>query len=436
MTHNGGAPAPDTPWVHRLLAGGAALLLFYLLLAGMEELLNPFLIFLALTGVLLAFRGTPVFLPLLGTAGALTSLWLLREMGFLLAPFILAAAFAYIVNPLVRRVERARFLARFRGAPDAPGPARTLAIGLISLPALGGIVAAITWGVPFLIQELNHLLGRAPEILERGAGLLHAMEERLARVRFPGVDGSEWVERLRGLDGDEVAALLRERGAGAGEWVLQGLLGIGRGVGTLLSVLGYLVLAPVVAFYLLRDWERLLAGAGSLIPRGKDAWRETIAEYDRLLAAYLRGQVLVSLSVGALTALGLWIVQFPYALLLGAIVAVFNVVPYLGLVMSLLPAVAIALTTGPVGLSLLKVAGVYTVAQSIESGVISPRIVGDSTGLHPVWVLFAILAGGFFFGFVGLLIAVPLAVGVKLLLRGLIERYRGSHLYRGVEERS
>jgi len=154
-------------------------------------------------------------------------------------------------------------------------------------------------------------------------------------------------------------------------------------------------------------------------------------EYDDLLSRYLRGQVTVALSVGAITGVGLWIAQFPYAFLLGAIVAVFSVVPYLGLVLSLIPALIIALMTAPVVTSLLKVAVVYGAAQALEGAVISPRIVGESVGLHPVWVVLALAVGGFFFGFVGLLIAVPVAVGIKLLVLEGLERYRASDVYRG-----
>ncbi len=135
--------------------------------------------------------------------------------------------------------------------------------------------------------------------------------------------------------------------------------------------------------------------------------------------------------LGAITWVGLLIVSFPYAGTLALIVAVFNIVPYLGIVLSLVPAVFIALVSGSVGVSLLKVAGVYGVAQLLEGSVISPRIVGDSVGLHPVTVVLVLSLGGYFFGFVGLLIGVPgAAVGRLLVVRGL-ERYRASDFYQG-----
>jgi predicted PurR-regulated permease PerM len=190
------------------------------------------------------------------------------------------------------------------------------------------------------------------------------------------------------------------------------------------------VLTPVLSFYLLRDWDHLVARLGDLVPRGR---REAVfgfaREYDDLLARYLRGQVLVALTVGSITTLGFWLTGFPYALLMGVLVAVFGIVPYLGLALSLLPALIIAFTSGDVALSLLKVAGVFAVAQGLEGAVISPRIVGDSVGLHPVWVVLALAVGGFYFGFAGLLLGVPGAVGVKLLVVRAIARYRASRLY-------
>lgn len=408
-------------------AAGLVLLIFFLL--SVRDLLNPFLLYLALLGVLLPLRHSPVFLPVVGTAGALTLFWLLSELGFLLAPFVLALVVAYILNPVVGRLTRAAPFERLAG-PDGEGRlGRTLAVVALGLPVVGGAVALAVWGVPYLAQELGGVVRRAPEALERFVVLLGAVEERLAAVRLPGFDGSEWVARIRDVDPEALVGFLEERRELIQERVWEGVLGLGRGLGTALSILGYLVLAPVLTFYLLRDYDRLVGRIDGLIPAERRGIRDALREYDRLLAGYLRGQVTVALSVGALTALGLLLVQFPYAIFLGAVVAIFNVVPYLGLVLSLIPAVAIALAGSDPGIGLLKVGVVYTVAQSLESAVISPRIVGDSTGLHPVWILLAIAMGGFFFGFVGLLIAVPAAVGVKLLLRRGVDGYRGSALF-------
>jgi predicted PurR-regulated permease PerM len=152
-----------------------------------------------------------------------------------------------------------------------------------------------------------------------------------------------------------------------------------------------------------------------------------------MISRYLRGQLTVAIAMGVITGLGLWIARFPYAGTLGLIVGVFSVVPYLGLVLSLIPAIFIALVSGSVLISLLKVAVVYGASQLLEASVISPRIVGESVGLHPVLVLLALSLGGFFFGFVGLLLGVPAAAIGKLLVERALRRYRRSDFYRGDE---
>jgi predicted PurR-regulated permease PerM len=199
-------------------------------------------------------------------------------------------------------------------------------------------------------------------------------------------------------------------------------------------VAGYVFLTPVLTFYLLRDYDRILAWLRELLPRDREAGVVEFAqEYDRLLSKYLRGQLTVALIIGVLTSSFLLALQFPYPFLLGALAGVMGLIPFLGLVLSIIPAVIVALVSGSVLVSLVKVAVVYGAVQILDGGVISPRIVGDSVGLHPVWIVLALSVGGFFFGFVGLLIGVPVAVGVKLMAGRGLERYRRSELYNGAE---
>jgi predicted PurR-regulated permease PerM len=190
----------------------------------------------------------------------------------------------------------------------------------------------------------------------------------------------------------------------------------------------------VLTFYLLRDWDRLTRSAATLVPEARRARVVGFAvECDRMISRYLRGQLTVAIAMGVITGVGLWIARFPYAGTLGLIVGVFSVVPYLGLVLSLIPAIFIALVSGSVLISLLKVAVVYGASQLLEASVISPRIVGESVGLHPVFVLLALSLGGFFFGFVGLLLGVPAAAIGKLLVERALRRYKSSDFYRGDE---
>lgn len=383
-----------------------------------REILNPLFLFVILVVALQPFRGRPGHSLVVALAGLVTGVWVLSTTGSLLAPFVLALGVAYILDPLVDRIE-------------ATGRGRTTSVILLALPVVGGLVAAILVGIPALSTQAGELIDQAPAALQRLEEWAAALQTRLQGV--PGL-GDLVVEPLSRLDPETIGGFLEERREMLVRRAWDGVLGLGRGLGSVISVLGYLVITPVLTFYLLRDWDSITRTLGELVPRPR---REAVVsfarEYDGLLARYLRGQILVASTIGAVTALGLWIAGFPYAFLLGVLVAVFGVVPYLGLVLSLIPAVIVALTSGDVGLSLLKVGVVFAVAQGLEGAVVSPRIVGDSVGLHPVWVVLALTVGGFYFGFVGLLIGVPAAVGVKLLVVRGLERYRSSELYRGNE---
>ncbi|NJD20211.1 MAG: AI-2E family transporter, partial [Gemmatimonadetes bacterium] len=238
--------------------------------------------------------------------------------------------------------------------------------------------------------------------------------------------------RLRAVDSAAVMTFLEARREALAGWAWQSVLGMGRGIGAFLTIAGYVVLTPVLTFYLLRDWDRLREAAADLIPAPRrESFLSLAREYDHLLGRYLRGQVTVAACAGLITGVGLALVSFPHAAMLGLLVAVFNVVPYLGLVLSLVPAVFLAVVSGSVGTSLLKVAVVYGVEQILENTLISPRIVGESVGLHPVWVLLALAVGAFYFGFVGLLIGVPAAVGIKLVVARGVARYKASELFLG-----
>ena len=412
-------PDADARRLWPIVQGVGIALVLALFLWASREILNPLFLFVVLIVALQPFRGRPGYSLLVALAGTITAVWVLSTTGSLLAPFILALGVAYILDPLVDRIQ-------------ATGRGRTTSVLLLALPVVGGLVAILLLALPALWTQAGELIDRSPVILDRLEGWAAALEQRLRGV--PGL-AEIVLQPIVDLDSDAIVAFLDERKTLLAEQAWSGVLGIGRGLGSALSLLGYLVITPVLTFYLLRDWDQITHHIGELIPRPRREGVVAFAkEYDGLLARYLRGQILVAATIGGVTALGLWISGFPYSFLLGLTVAIFGVVPYLGRVLSLIPAVLVALTSGAVGLSLLKVGIVFAIAQGLEGAVVSPRIVGDSVGLHPVWVVLALTVGGFYFGFVGLLIGVPAAVGVKLLvLRGL-ERYRVSDLYQGAEK--
>ena len=400
--------------IWRVLQAIVALFVFGLLVFGVQELLNPFVLFLILLIVLIPFRRAPGYVLLVSVAAILTMYWLLATTGFLLAPFVLGFGLAYVLDPLVDALVERRV-------------ARSLAIVLLALPVVGAGVAAVLFGIPALVGQIDDLVQAAPELVALVGDWLSGIREFV--VGIPGVD-EDVVPDLANLDPEEIVAFLQERREQLASGTWRGVLGLGRGLGSAATVAGYVFLTPILTFYLLRDYDGILARLRGLLPRSREAGVVEFArEYDVLLSRYLRGQLTVALIIGVLTGTLLLVVQFPYAFLLGALAGVMGLIPFLGLVLSIIPAVIIALVSGSVLWSLAKVAFVYGLVQILDSGIISPRVVGDSVGLHPVWIVLALSVAGFFFGFVGLLISVPAAVGVKLVMVRGLERYRSSELY-------
>ena len=406
--------------VWRVLQAVLVVLVFGVLLFSVQELLNPFLFFWILVLVLLPFRGMQGYGVLVFVVAILTVYWLLATTGFLLAPFVLGFVFAYVLDPLVDALVERRV-------------ARTAAILILALPVVGAGAAALLFGIPALVSQLDELVRAAPELVARVGGWFDGVREWIILAGIPGVN-EEAIPDLTSLDPEQVVAFLQERREQLASRTLQSVLGLGRGLGSAATVAGYVFLTPVLTFYLLRDYDRILVWLRGLLPRGREAGVVEFAqEYDLLLAKYLRGQLTVALVIGVLTSVLLFVIRFPYPFLLGALAGVMGLIPFLGLVLSIIPAVIVALVSGSVLVSLVKVAVVYGSVQILDGGVISPRIVGDSVGLHPVWIVLALSVGGFFFGFVGLLIGVPMAVGVKLVVGRGLERYRHSDLYGGSE---
>ena len=400
--------------IWRVLQAIVALFVVGLLVFGVQELLNPFVLFLILLIVLIPFRRAPGYVLLVSVAAILTMYWLLATTGFLLAPFVLGFGLAYVLDPLVDALVERRV-------------ARSLAIVLLALPVVGAGVAAVLFGIPALVGQIDELVQAAPELVALVGDWLSGIREFV--VGIPGVD-EDVVPDLANLDPEEIVAFLQERREQLASGTWRGVLGLGRGLGSAATVAGYVFLTPILTFYLLRDYDGILARLRGLLPRSREAGVVEFArEYDVLLSRYLRGQLTVALIIGVLTGTLLLVVQFPYAFLLGALAGVMGLIPFLGLVLSIIPAVIIALVSGNVLWSLAKVAFVYGLVQILDSGIISPRVVGDSVGLHPVWIVLALSVAGFFFGFVGLLISVPAAVGVKLVMVRGLERYRSSELY-------
>ena len=382
--------------------------------------LSPVIVYMVLLLLISPWAGTRFHLLTVVATTFLIVVWLLKTLGGLLAPFILAFVLAYILDPVVDRIQR-------RGIRK-----RGLAVAVLAVPMLALFTLLLVFGIPALVQQAQGFAEQVPAALQRGVEWLQNLRTRVLAGQIPLLRGEAFARALESFSPERVAEYIQQQQTVIVRRLWGGVLGVGKGVTIALSILGYVVLTPVLTIYLLIDFDRAVAKAGTLIPKDKrDTWQPFIKEYDFLLSRWLRGQMLAALIVGILTWLGLLIAGFPYPAVVGAVAGVFNLVPYLGLIVSAIPAILIALLSGNIVASLIKVGIVFGVVQTIDGSVTGPRIVGESVGLHPVWVILALAVGSFFFGFVGLLLAMPAAVFIKLIAREAVKRYRHSDVYEG-----
>lgn len=337
--------------------------------------------------------------------GALALLLLaLWGLGNAMMPFILGAAVAYLLDPLADRLERY-------------GLSRTLAVVVITLAAILILVVVMLILVPLLIQQTTALINTAPQMADQ-------LQQFLMR-RFPEIftEGSTINTALTDL-GKTVSA----KGGQLVSTVLGSVMGV-------VSVLMLLVVAPVVAFYLLLDWDNLVARLDELLPRDHaDTVRALARDIDKALSGFVRGQGLVILILGTFYSIGLGLVGLPFGVAIGVMAASLSFIPYVGVLIGGATAIGVALFSfwgEPFWLA--AVVAIFAVGQFIEGNFLQPKIVGTSVGLHPVWLMLALTVFGSLFGFVGLLVAVPLAASLGVLVRFAAGRYKESALYTGRE---
>ncbi|HEX6309943.1 MAG TPA: AI-2E family transporter [Longimicrobiales bacterium] len=400
----------------RYIYGALVLAVAAVFLFSIHSVMSPFIAYLVLLLLLVPYAGSDRHTTIVVAATLALAIWLLETLGSLLAPFILAFVLAYILDPAVDVLERRR-------VPRGP------AVAILVIPVLLLIAIAMAFAIPALVNQVEALIMRLPAAAARALEWLEQLRANAQRWRLPFISDEVLA---RWLDEERITAYIQSRQEAIAQGAWGTLTGVGRGLGLVLSILGFLVLTPVLIVYLLRDFDNITVRVADLVPQQRrEGWLAFAREYDALLSRFLRGQVIQATLVGLMTWIGLWIAGVPYAGLVGAIAGVFNLVPYLGLVVSIVPILIIALLSGSF-LSIIVRAGiVFAIVQTIDSTVAGPRIVGTSVGLHPVWVILALAIGGAFFGFVGLLIAVPVAVLIKLLLREGLERYRRSAAFLG-----
>ena len=340
-----------------------------------------------------------------GLATLLISGGLLYLLSPILMPFVASAALAYLGDPLVDRLELVRF-GRYR----LP---RTAAVTVVFLVIFLVLLLLLIFLVPQLEAQISALLKKLP-------GYLTWLRDQLL----------PWLHQHLQIDGgltdlDMLRDLLAKHWQQAGGIVAGTLGSVSRSGLALLAWLANILLIPVVTFYLLRDWDRLIAGLRALLPRDSAATWVTLAqESDSVLSAFLRGQLAVMAALSLIYVCGLWLVGLDFALLIGLFAGLVSFVPYLGLILGSLTA-GIAAVLQYQGLDGLPgVVTVFLVAQLLEGSVLTPRLVGDRIGLHPVAVIFAVMAGGQLYGFFGVLLALPVAAVAMVGLRHVLARYR------------
>jgi len=336
--------------------------------------------------------------------------WLIYKLAPVITPFAVAATIAYLTDPLVDRLERAS-LGRFTVG-------RTLAVSLVFILLSLLMAVALLVFIPTLVRQAQGLVEQVPQMIDWLTG--RAMPWVLAQLGMEnfGVNRPELVE---------LAKDYWQQAAGAAVDIAQTL---GRGGAVALTVITNLVLIPVVAFYLMRDWDRLVGGVQKLLPRKSVATISGLAgEIDEVLSAFLRGQFLVMLALGTIYSVGLWAIGLQAAFLIGMVAGLLSIVPYLGSVIGLALALGMALFQFGDILHFVLVLVVFAVGQSLEGMVLTPNLVGDKIGLHPVAVIFAVLAGGQLFGFLGILLALPVAAALNVVVRHVHEIYQHSAWY-------
>ncbi len=329
------------------------------------------------------------------------AMWLL---GGVMLPFVTGAAIAYFLDPVADRLEKT-------------GCSRALATAIITLVAVVAFILAALILIPVFVEQLSGLISEAPMYSGKVQGFL---QERIPSLMEP-----ESAVR-RALDG--LGETLRSRGGQLINTVISSAF-------TVIDVIIFIVVVPVVAFYLLLDWDRMIAVIDSWLPREHaPVLRELALEVDKVLAGFVRGQLTVGAIQGTFYALSLMAIGLQFGLVVGLIAGLVSFIPYLGAVIGGVLAIGLAIVqfwNEPIWIG--AVAVVFVIGQVVEGNFLTPKLVGGSVGLHPVWLLFALSAFGALFGFVGLLVAVPVAASIGVFSRFGIRKYMAGPLYTGTK---
>ncbi|WP_417742657.1 AI-2E family transporter [Salipiger sp.] len=337
----------------------------------------------------------------IATAILIVLLWFLGDV---LLPFVLGGAVAYFLDPVADRLERL-------------GMSRAMATGTITVAMILIFVIFALAVVPALVRQTSQLIDTAPELFRQLQAFL--------TTHFPSimVEGSPVRETLV-----SIGETIRERGAQLIDAVLTSAM-------SLLNILLLFVIVPVVAVYMLLDWDNMVARVDSLLPRDHaPVIRRLARDIDKTLAGFIRGMGSVCLILGIYYALALWLVGLNFGLVVGVVAGMLTFIPYVGAIVGGALAIGLALFQfWGEWVWIAAVAGIFFFGQFLEGNFLTPKMVGESVGLHPVWLILALSVFGSIFGFVGMLVAVPLAAALGVVARFLVDQYKDSRLYLGLE---
>jgi predicted PurR-regulated permease PerM len=334
----------------------------------------------------------------------LLALWLLSEI---LLPFIVALAIAFVLTPVTDRLER---LSVNRAVA---------ALLMVTLVVLGFVLIVLLLA-PIVGAQLGSFIDNVPRYIAR-------LQTLVTDPNRP------WLQRLVGeglnVDTKSVGELVTQ---GVG-WLTAFLRSLWSGGRSLVSLFSLIVVAPVVAFYMIYDWHRMIAKVDGWVPVHHRATVRGLArEIDAAISGFVRGQTAVCLILGSFYAVALTLTGLNFGLLIGLVAGIITFIPYVGSMTGLVVSLGVAIAQfWPQWTSIVTVLAIFLVGQFVEGNILSPKLVGESVGIHPVWLIFALLAFGYLLGFVGLLIAVPLAATIGVLVRFALRRYLASSLYTG-----
>jgi predicted PurR-regulated permease PerM len=323
----------------------------------------------------------------------------------ILTPFLLGALLAYIGDPLADKLEAKKF-------------SRSLSVSIVFIGIIISILVVFLLFIPVLETQLSKLFTRLPSYIDAFMSVLQPNLQRLL-----GVDISV-------MEVNSIKTLLTDHLVQTGGIIKNILKTVSNSSIIVLNWLMTIALTPVITFYLLRDWDKLVAYIQDLIPRQYEPTVSHIAQQsDEVLGAFLRGQLTVMLALATMYSIGLSLIGIEFALLIGIIAGLVSFIPYLGLIVGILIASSAVLFQGYNNVDLFLVFIVFALAQLVETLILTPLLLGERIGLHPVTVIFAVLAGGQLFGFFGILLALPVAAILAVILRHLHDSYKESNIY-------